>query len=136
MPDDTIISMPNTGQVAPAYRGREEELRWHHEMADRLSQYRRDRWQARDPSAPSALDIEVRCYEIVRSIERGSYRTFGKILPAIITEREALSSTARRVLLRSMKEAAKKMRKTADQAEARAQRYDELIEQLDDPKQV
>jgi hypothetical protein len=135
MSDDTIISMPSTGQVAPVYRSQEEEWRWCRAMADRLSDYRRERSYSRGP-APSALDIEVRCYEIVHSIERGSYRAWGKILPALIAERDTLSSAGRRVLLRTMKEAAKKLRKVADQAELRARRYDELIVQLDDPKQI
>jgi hypothetical protein len=47
-----------------------------------------------------------------------------------------LSSTARRVLLRTMKEAAKRLRADADRAEQRAERFDELVAQLDDPKQV
>ena len=52
-----------------------------------------------------------------------------------IAHRDALSSTARRVLLRTMKEAAKRLRSDADRAEQRAQRFDELVAQLDDPKQ-
>jgi hypothetical protein len=135
MSDDTIISMPSAGKVAPVYKSQEEEWRWCRAMADRLSDYRRLRSYSRGP-APSALDLDVRCYEIVRSIECGSYRTWGKILPAIIAERDTLSSTGRRVLLRTMREAAKKLRRVADQAELRARRYDELVAQLDDPKQV
>src|SRR6476646_4433773 len=97
MSDDTIILMPSTGKVAPVYKSQEEEWRWCRTMADRLSDYRRLRSYSHGP-APSALDIEVRCYEIVRSIECGSYRTWGKILPAIIAERDTLSSSARQKL--------------------------------------
>ena len=60
----------------------------------------------------------------------------GQILPAIIAERDTLSSTGRRVLLRTMKEAANKLRRDADRAEQRARRCDELVAQLDDPKQA
>jgi hypothetical protein len=134
MSDDTIISMPSD-KVAPTYKSREEERRWCRTMASRLSKYRRGRSYARGP-APSALDIELRCYEIVRSIENGSCRTWGDILPAIIAERDALSSTARRGLLRTMREFAKTLRRFPYQTELRARRYDELAAQLDDPKQV
>ena len=74
---------------------------------------------------------------IVSSLSYGrSRRTWSKVLPEIIAHRDALSSTARRVLLRTMKEAAKRLRADADRAEQRAERFDELVAQLDDPKQV
>jgi hypothetical protein len=124
------------GKIAPRYNDHEMERSWCREMAGRLSNYRRERSYSRPGTPPpSALDIDLRCYEIIRSIENHSSRTWGKILPAIIAERDVLSSTARRVLLRTMREAAKKLRRDAGQAEQRARRYDELIAQLDNPKQ-
>ena len=71
---------------------------------------------------------------IVSSLSYGRSRR--KVLPEIIAHRDALSSIARRVLLRTMKEAAKRLRADADRAEQRAQRFDELVAQLDDPKLV
>jgi hypothetical protein len=104
-------------------------------MADALRRHRRERGFSGAPSL-SELDIDVRAYEVCYSLERGSHRTWGKILPAIIAERDKLSSAGRRVLLRTIRRAAKKLRNDADRAEQRARRYDELIAELDDPKQA
>ena len=121
--------------VSPPYNEEEEERRWWREMYSRMSKYSRARRDGEGP-ALSALDIEVRCYMIVSSLSYGrSRRTWSKVLPEIIAHRDALSSTARRVLLRTMKEAAKRLRADADRAEQRAQRFDELVAQLEHIRQ-
>jgi hypothetical protein len=122
-------------RIAPLYVSEDEDLRWRHEMHDKLSEYRRERRDARGPDHPPP-DLEVRCYDVVNKIELKSDQTFAEILPAIIAERHALSATARRVLLQAVREAAKKRRKAADKAEARARQYEGWAVQLDDPKQV
>jgi hypothetical protein len=118
--------------VAPAHNDAETERSWRFEMQHQLAAYRRR------PSRQTrqSLDINVRMYEVVCSIENGARRGFGKILPAIVANQEMLHPAGRRVLLKVLMKAIKRQRKLAGTAKQRVRHYEAFIAQLDAPKHV
>jgi hypothetical protein len=139
----TDIKMEQRG-VAPEHDDAEAERRWCHEMAERLSEHRkrRDSWVRREPWQPKAsLDINVRAYEVATTISfRDGFgekdRTWAKVLPEIIANREGLDPTGRRYLIKRLRAKAENQRERAAKAEQLARRYEALAEQLDDSKHV
>src|SRR5262245_48744581 len=113
------------------YNDKEAEGRWRFEMRERLNEVRRSSssWERRQDPYAQLLDINVRAYETICSIENwtiddATYRSWGKILPEIVANREAPHPVGRRVLLKTLKEAANRYRKLAAAAKQRAQRYE------------
>jgi hypothetical protein len=109
------------------------EWEWRMEMRDRLNDYRRANRRSRAPLPP---DINVRAYEIACTIESGSTRTYGKILPEIIKHRAALHPEGLRYLVKMLRKAATREQAKAQRATRKAQSCEALADQLDDAKVV
>jgi hypothetical protein len=81
--------------VSPPYNAEDEERRWWREMYGRMSRYNRAHRDGEGP-ALSALDIEVRCYEIVSPLSYArSRRTWSKVLPDCPSRRVEFDRPAR-----------------------------------------
>jgi hypothetical protein len=115
----------------------EAEQAWLHDMHEQLTEWRRacrdHNWNPRRDPKPEPPNINVRLYEVICSLGE---RTFGRILPEITANRDALDPIGLRYFLKVLHGRAKSAREHAkhitEQAERRAQYFENLVRQFDD----